>query len=122
MYCLHSSKPILLSNWSVFLFDCSKKKRRRRKRKKNNSDSSDGDRESHSKRGRKNIRKVIKVKDLELETKLAAKEEIQRRRRIVEREKKVKQNIRKWFRKNNHIIIDCRTQVSRNIRLEIGAS
>lgn len=75
----------------------SKKKRRRRKRNKKNLDSSDGERESRNKRGRKNIRKVIKVKDLELETKLAAKEEIQRKRRLEERRKKVEQTLRHWF-------------------------
>lgn len=67
----------------------SRKKRRRRKRNNKNSDSSDGDQEGRIKRGRKNIRKMIKVKDLVLETKLAAKEEIQRKRRIEARQKKV---------------------------------
>lgn len=66
-----------------------KKKKRRRKRIKNNSDSSDGEK-SGIKRGRKNIRRVMKAKDLEMETKLATKEEIERKKRIEDRQKMVK--------------------------------
>lgn len=76
---------------SSFLFDCSSSKRRRRKRIKKNSSSSDEDGERGSgKKGRKNIRKVIRSSDLEDETKEAAKREGERKRRIEERQRLVR--------------------------------
>lgn len=66
-------------------------KHRRRKRIKKNSDSSDDDGEkgAQKKHGRKNIRKMIRSSDLEIETKEAAKREIERKKRIEERQKLV---------------------------------
>lgn len=68
--------------------DDSKKPKKRRIRRQKNSDSSnsDGDDKSPNK-GRKNIRKVLKVKDLEVDTKKAAKIEVERKKRIEERQK-----------------------------------
>lgn len=65
----------------------SKKKYKRRKRIKKVSDSSDEN--TPKKHGRKNIRKVIRTADLEQETKEAAKHEIERKKRIEERQKLV---------------------------------
>lgn len=70
---------------------CSKKpKKSRLKRIKRNSDSSSGDEgkeKDGTSKGRKNIKKIIKVRDLDEETRLAAKEEAQRKKRIEERQK-----------------------------------
>lgn len=63
-------------------------KRRRRKRIRKNSDSSDDD-DKPKKHGRKNIRKMIRAQDLEVETKEAAKHEAERKKRIEERQKLV---------------------------------
>lgn len=52
-------------------------------------DSSDDETKDNagSAKGRKDIRKILKVKDLNDETRMAAKEEIQRKKRIEERQK-----------------------------------
>lgn len=69
----------------------SKKQQKRRKRIKKMSDSSDdGDENSPKKHGRKNIRKMIRSSDLEVETKEAAKREMERKKRIEERQKLVR--------------------------------
>lgn len=79
---------------SIFWFSdiSSKKQQKRRKRIKKNSDSSDadGDENSPKKHGRKNIRKMIRSSDLEVETKEAAKREMERKKRIEERQKLVR--------------------------------
>lgn len=75
-----------------FRFVCRKKKRKRKRIRVQNSDSSeddDQDDNGNKKKGRKNIRKVLKNKDLEEDTKLAAREEQERKKRIEERQKKV---------------------------------
>lgn len=79
---------MFLLNWRGV---CSKKpKKSRLKRIKRNSDSSSGDEgkeKDGTSKGRKNIKKIIKVRDLDEETRLAAKEETQRKKRIEERQK-----------------------------------
>lgn len=74
----------------IRLFCICYSKHRRRKRIRKNSSSSDDDGEKGSrKHGRKNIRKVIRSSDLEVETKEAAKLEAERKKRIEERQKLV---------------------------------
>ncbi|XP_011344208.2 transcriptional regulator ATRX isoform X3 [Ooceraea biroi] len=69
----------------------SKPKRKRIKKMASDSDSSDGDMKNSQgstpgKSGRKNIRKVLKDKQVAEDTKLAAKEEEERLKRIAERQ------------------------------------
>lgn len=68
----------------------SKPKKVRRRRIKRNADSSSDD-EAKEKaspaKGRKNIHKIFKIRDLDEETRLAAKEEALRKKRIEERQK-----------------------------------
>lgn len=51
------------------------------------SDSSEEDDDGNGNKGRKNIRKLLKIKDLEYQTKQAAKTELERKRRIEERQR-----------------------------------
>lgn len=84
---------ILLIIYFRFYFWLNRAKRKRRKRIKKVSDSSDEDGDRNKKKqGRKNIRKMIRVADLEEETKEAAKREAERKKRIQERQKLVKFN------------------------------
>lgn len=74
--------------------DRSKQKRKRIKNVNTDSDSDDNDKTPNSqgtpgKKGRKNIRKVIKDKQVADDTKQAAKEEEERLKRIAERQKLV---------------------------------
>lgn len=70
---------------------CRKAKKGRRKRIKRVSENSSSNDEAKDKsspaKGRKNIKKIIKVRDLDEETRIAAKEEQQRKKRIEERQK-----------------------------------
>lgn len=71
--------------------NCYRKKKKKRKRiKKQKSDSSDD--ENQKNKGRKNIRKVIRNKDLDQETKDATRAEMERKKRIQERQKLVSRN------------------------------
>lgn len=65
------------------------KKRRQRKHTSSDGNDSNSDEDSPSKAKRKNIRKVKSTKDLGDEAKNAAREEIERRKRIEERQKLV---------------------------------
>lgn len=74
-----------------FVFRKSKKRKRIRAQKSDDSsDDDDDDDHNNSKKGRKNIRKVIKLKDLDLDTKQAAREEQERKKRIEDRQKIVR--------------------------------
>lgn len=61
---------------------------KKKAKKKGSSSSSGEDDDENAKTKRKNIRKLIKTKDLENETKLAAREEEDRKKRIEDRQKK----------------------------------
>lgn len=69
---------------------CSVKPRRRKRIKKISDSSDDDDKNTTRKHGRKNIRKVIRAQDLEVETKEAAKREAERKKRIEDRQKLVR--------------------------------
>ncbi|KAL5277880.1 ATRX family protein [Megaselia abdita] len=62
--------------------------KKKAKKKGSSSSSGDDDDDEKAKTKRKNIRKLIKTKDLEVGTKQAAKEEEERKKRIEERQKK----------------------------------
>lgn len=64
-----------------------KKKRRRIKRNSDEENSSDDEEDGSPSKGRKQIRKIIKARDLEDDTKRAAREETERKKRIDERQK-----------------------------------
>ena len=68
-------------------------KRKRKKKAESDSEEKEEDEdenESPSKGGRKHIRKMIKTKKLKEETKAASKAEEERRERIAERQKRVR--------------------------------
>lgn len=67
----------------------SKQKRKRRRIKRGSDGSSSDDSDTKGNKGRRNIRKVIKEDDLEDDTKRAAREEFERKKRIEERQKMV---------------------------------
>lgn len=79
-----------------WIYRRSKQQKRRKRIKKNSSSSDDDDYDKNSpkKHGRKNIRKMIRSSDLEIETKEAAKREFERKKRIEERQKLVR--IKSW--------------------------
>lgn len=83
------SKQCRLTVFSVLLFRKKKKKRKRIKAQKSDDSSDEYDEDGVKKKGRKNIRKVIKSRDLDDETKEAARTEQERKKRIEERQKMV---------------------------------
>ena len=84
--------------YNIIMYIILKKKsilQKRKRKKKGESDSEEkgedeDENESPSKGGRKHIRKMIKTKKLKEETKAASKAEEERRERIAERQKKVR--------------------------------
>lgn len=69
---------------------CRKKKKKRKRIRRQKSDSSEDSDGNPKSKGRKNIRKVMRNKDLDQETKDAARIEMERKKRIQERQKLVR--------------------------------
>lgn len=82
---MKSFLKILIKFFYIFLF--SRPKKKSRIKKASADDDSDSDNKNSPNKGRKNIRKVIKSKELETGTKQAARNEMERKRRIEERQK-----------------------------------
>lgn len=75
-----------MNNHNIFIF---RQKRKRRRIKVKRDDDTSDDEDGSKKKGRKNIRKVLKTKYLEDETIRAAREEQERKKRISGRQKLV---------------------------------
>ncbi len=80
-------------------------------------DSSPTKRNSHG--GRKNIRKIIEDQELDIQTKHAVEEELERRKRISEKQKEYNDNLLEQSTYISHIENEEKTNVNRRLILEL---